>query len=74
MPKYIVSASVTVSVWTEVEADTAEQARELAEDRPMQSLCHRCGETRRGQEREEWRTSGELDGTPSGLRAEGLDD
>lgn len=65
--QFKVTAAVTISVWTEVDADSEEQAKEIASDRAMQSLCHQCGGSRRGEGREEWRTSGELDGTPFDL-------
>lgn len=74
MPKFIVSANVTISVWTEVEADTEQEAMALAEDRPMQTLCHQCSGTRHSQGREEWRTSGELDGSPFDLAANHKDE
>lgn len=35
MPKFIVSGQMTVSCWTEVEADTAEEARSIAAQRAV---------------------------------------
>ena len=67
MPKYIVSATVTISIQTEVIADTEEAALEQAYGRPMMSFCHQCTH---GYPEDEWITSGELDGTPQELRAE----
>jgi len=37
--KFKLSAQVTVSCWTTVEADTLEDALKLAEDREMADLC-----------------------------------
>lgn len=42
MPKFNVSGRVTVSAWTTVEADSAEQAREIAEQRGMAQLVHQA--------------------------------
>lgn len=65
--KYRVRALVTISVWTDVEANNEEEANELAEERPLQGLCHQCGSARFKEGEREWRTSGELDGTPKEL-------
>lgn len=65
--KYTVGAMVTISVFTEVEADSAEKAVEIAEDRGLVGLCHQCGDDRTASA--EWVTSGELDGTPYDLKA-----
>jgi len=58
--KYTVSATVTVSIHTCVEADNEEAARTIAEARPMQSVmdCERLGES----PEDVWSLSGELDG------------
>lgn len=40
MKKYKLKAHLTVSAWTEVEANTPEEAKEIAEDREVGSLCH----------------------------------
>ena len=59
MKKYIVTGLVTISVHTEVFAETAEDAIEMAQERPLQSICHYCS----GQKPvDQWITSGELDG------------
>lgn len=71
--KYRVSALVTISVWTDVEADSEEEAKEIAEERPLQGLCHQCSSARFGEGEREWRTSGELDGVPKELTAEEAD-
>lgn len=60
MPKYTLVAEVTVSVSTEVEADTLEAALLAACEHPMQSFCNQCD---RGLD-DEWGLGGELDGTP----------
>ena len=67
MPKYIVSGIVTVSIYTEVIAETEEEALKLAGDQPMMSFCNQCS---RGTPEDEWVTAGELDGEPQELRAE----
>lgn len=61
MRKFTVGAMVTISLYTEVEADSPEQARELAENQQMPSLCHQCAG---GEPEEQWCTSGEFDGVP----------
>jgi len=38
--KYIVSGSLTVSCWTEVEADSKEDALDIAMNRDTGTLCH----------------------------------
>lgn len=68
MPTYRVSAAVTISVWTDVEAASEEQAKAIAEERPMQGLCRHCADGRGAKTM--WRTSGELDGSPHDLKAE----
>lgn len=67
MKRYRVTALVTISVSTVVEAKNAKEAIEEAKDRPIMGLCQQCarGET----DAEEWVTSGELDGQPKALRA-----
>ena len=43
---YRFSAGATISCYTEVEADTLEEAQEIAKYRELASLCHKpcCGE------------------------------
>lgn len=65
--RYTVSANVTISVFTEVDADSAEEAEEKVSDRGMIGLCHQCGGSRDAEE--VWCTSGELDGEPRHLTA-----
>jgi hypothetical protein len=64
--KYTASATVTISIYTTVEADSPEEAIELAREQPMQNFCAGCtdGEDYR------WVTSGELDGEPQDIRVE----
>lgn len=57
--KYRVIGHVTISVSVVVDAKSPEEARRLALDAPMQSLCNQCAS---GVD-EEWSTSGELDGS-----------
>ena len=61
MPKYSIGSVLTISVFTEVEADSKEEAIEEAGSRSVMSLCHQCS---RGDYDAEWCTSGELDGEP----------
>lgn len=76
MPKYLVMAEMTISVHTEVEADTLEEAIEIAQGRPVMGLCHQCAASAGSShaDLEEWRTNGELDGEPARIQAEPLDD
>jgi hypothetical protein len=58
MPRYALHATITVSVYTEVEAPTVEAAREKAMERHVQRLNHTCS----GDPTECWALGGELDG------------
>lgn len=60
--KFRVCGVITISVYTEVEAETPEEARKLAEEQPVMTLCHYCVS---GEPDREWVTNGELDGTPA---------
>jgi hypothetical protein len=66
MKRYRLSAQVTISVSTVVDAESPEAAIEEAENRSMVSLCHQCAG---GEEEVEWITSGELDGEPQRVEA-----
>jgi hypothetical protein len=57
--RYNVSGQITISMHTEVMASSPEEARKIAEERSIMSLCHQCAS---GEPAEEWVTSGELDG------------
>ena len=65
--KFLVTGAVTISVNTEVVADTAEQAEKIACQRGLMSLCHHCSV---GEPEAEWVTSGELDGAIRDIRVE----
>ena len=70
LKRFRVSAEVTISMHTDVDAANEEQARDLALDAGMMSLCHQCaGEDGDGQ----WVTSGELDGEPTVIEVEEVD-
>ena len=73
MHRYMVTAHVTISMSTDVLADSEDEAVRVAEGRGMQSLCWACagGQVHRGME---WVTSGELDGEPEIVDVERLDD
>lgn len=66
------TAEVTISLSTVVQARSLKEAYALAEDRPLIGLCHQCAS---GTDTEEWVTSGELDGEPRNVRLadEGID-
>lgn len=57
--KYVASGEITISVSTTVKATSVTQAKRLAAEQPMQSLCGQCGHPDYDNE---WGTSGELDG------------
>lgn len=67
MKKYIVSAQATISVFTEVSAANEAEALRIASERSMPGLCFQCAT---GSPRDEWATSGELDGEPEKLSVE----
>lgn len=69
MPKFSVSGEVTISVHTDVEAETEEEAKKIAADRGTQSFCYQCA---RGEPEQEWTTTGDIDGeiTITGVYAE----
>ena len=58
MAKFRVYASAPISVYAVVEADTAEQAKEVAENTlAMPGLCHQCssaGGPSDGEDSDEW--------------------
>lgn len=70
MKKFTVSALVTISLHTVVEADNEEEAIKIAEDRQLCSLmdCDRMGES----VEEVWFHSGELDGIPHEIKVDNL--
>ena len=72
MPRFIVTGEMTISVHTEVEADTMGEAIKIADGRPAMGPCYHCARSASEESEEEWRTSGELDGMPVNLRAEEL--
>ena len=61
--RYSVGGLITISVYTEVVAASPEEARELASQRGIMSLCYQCSNS---EPECKWVTSGELDcDTPS---------
>ena len=58
--KYRVIAEVTISMSVVVDAKSKAEAKRLASEAPMMSLCHSCAHGAS----DEWTTSGELDGEP----------
>lgn len=67
--KYRVTGYVTISVHVDVEASSPAEARRLAREAPMRSLCHQCATSEDGA----WSTSGELDGTVA-IRRDGVEE
>lgn len=59
MEKFRLTASVTISVYTEVEAETLEEAKAIAEGRELCSITNTSGDTADVA----WMCD-ELDGTP----------
>lgn len=62
--KYIVSGTVTISIYTEVEAETEENAIQIAEERSLMQIPMSSESAN-----EVW-MAGELDGTPQNITAE----
>ncbi len=65
--KYRVNASITISVYTDVQASSPEEALQMAQQRDVIGLCHFCAE---GNPDGEWSTNGSLDGEPEGMQVE----
>lgn len=61
MSKYGFVIEAVISMNVDVEAESFEEAIELAQCAPVMGLCHQCA---RGED-ESWNTSGELDCDPS---------
>lgn len=61
--RYRVAGTMTISCFVDVDAETPEQAKELAVDAPVMSLCHFCSDNG-NHGAGVWVTSGELDGDP----------
>jgi len=59
MEKFRLTANVTISVYTEVEAETIEEAKAIAEERELCSITNTGGDT----EDDVWMCN-ELDGMP----------
>jgi hypothetical protein len=60
--KYTFSVEATITLCTEVEADSLEEAVAKAQDRGVQSLCHQCAD---GHYPTRWSLTGELDCEPA---------
>lgn len=63
--KYFFNAVATVSIHTEVDAASEEEALEIAEERSMQSLCWSCASK---DSDTAWSLSGKLDGDATDIR------
>lgn len=64
MPKYSITGTLLVGVFTEVEAEDEDSARDIALQRGIQGICGRCSSSRYSDEKasEVWRLSDELNG------------
>lgn len=64
---YKLSATVTVSIYTEVVASSFTEAIDEAASRSIQGLCHQCSG---GDKSSEWSLTGELDGVATDIRVD----
>lgn len=62
MKKFALTAEITISLYTEVEAETLEEAIEIAEERDLMAIVGTGGETRL----DTWMAD-ELDGVPKNI-------
>ena len=62
MKRYRVTALLTITVSTVVEASTAQRAKHVAMGRGVMSLCNQCAQC--NGEAEEWVINDRLDGEP----------
>ncbi len=69
--KYTITGMLTISVHTEIFANSEAEAMKKANRRSVQSLCHQCA---RGDSKMEFCTSGELDGEPYDLKVEEVEE
>lgn len=69
--KYTFSSEITISVTTDVEANSLSNALREAAVRGLMSLCHQCSA---GEPELEWVTSGELDGEIGKITSVTVDD
>jgi hypothetical protein len=65
MKEYTVSAQMTISVYTIVQAENEQEAKKLAQDRPNGSPCHQAF----GDGTEVW-IADDLDGVPVNITVE----
>lgn len=63
MAKFKLVANVTISVYTEVEAESLEEAISIAEERELMPIVHSGGES----EEDTWMCD-ELDGSPMDIK------
>lgn len=64
--RYLVTGDLTIYVYTEVLASSPAEAKKIAAQRCVVSLCNQCGSDETIEE--EWVTNGTLDGEPKNLR------
>jgi hypothetical protein len=56
--KFSIAVAATITLYTEVEADSLEEALTAAQSRGVQGLCHQCSSGECGIE---WSLTGEID-------------
>lgn len=69
--KFTFVSEITISIHTDVEATSLDEALKEAAERGMQSFCHQCAD---GDGSKDWATSGELDGDPAKITSVMVDD
>jgi len=74
MATFHLTAEVTISVTTTIEADSEEQAREKATALGLPTLCYQC--SRAGEDPEDgyWNVGSELDGEATIIECDRRDD
>ena len=63
MKKFALTSQITISLYTEVEAETLEEAIEIAKERDLMAIARTGGET----EEDTWMAD-ELDGMPVNIK------
>ncbi len=66
MKTYTVTAVITISLHSEVEAESPEEAERLAENLELPTMCNQCA----GSKHDGWATSGEYDGIATNVEVE----
>ncbi len=69
MAKFRASATITISLSKAIEAETQEEADEIANSLGVPDLCCLCANAGE-RSPDEWELSGSLDGSPDGIEVE----